>query len=154
MAAGALISLVMFALLGTSEQYMDRYESLDSRISLDNSVLLASDSLVLTGGSPGNWSETVLGEGNLTSFGLASAPNVIDYAKAARMQQISQANYTEVRRALGLSRSSVSIRIFPLGSNEPHYSFGVEPAPNATVAVSERVVVLNGSIALLRLSVG
>ena len=102
MAAGALISLVMFALLGTSEQYMDRYESLDSRISLDNSVLLASDSLVLTGGSPGNWSETVLGEGNLTSFGLASAPNVIDYAKAARMQQISQANYTEVRRALGL----------------------------------------------------
>ena len=154
MMAGTFIALMMFVMLGTSDQLTDKYRKADSEIGFANTLLAASDALVLTPGSPPNWEGITVTEGNLQSFGLASAPNVISPAKAARMENLNESGYSAIRAALGLSASNVSIEIMLLGDTAPLYSFGVKPANTSRSSVFERVASLNGSAVLVRLQAG
>lgn len=154
MLSGVLITLIFYAMLGTNERMDVRYAAIDSQIGFKRALLLASDSLVLTGGKPGDWDERVIGDYGLASFGLASAPNVLDYSKLARMQELNMTNYTEMRRALGLAKSNVSIEVLPLGGGGALYAFGTKPDNETTAAVFERLALLNGTTVVVRLEAG
>ena len=155
MLSGMFMALIVFSVLGTHDMLVAQYLAADSRMSLDNAMLLASDALVMTGGTPGNWETQAIGDGTLSSFGIASSPNVIDFSKASRLSELNATNYYEVKRALGLSKNDVSIDIEPLGgASLPYYSFGIRPDPQKSAYVFERVALLNNSYVTVRLTVG
>lgn len=155
MVSGTFITLILFVMLGIQGQFTDKYVQQDSEVSFANSVLAASDALVLTPGRPANWDYVVISDSNLESFGLASSSNVISTAKALRLVAINATNYTAVKAALGLAASNVSIEIMLLGNVTPLYSFGTKSSNTSRSTVFERLAVMDDNRpVLVRLEVG
>ena len=155
MVSGAFITLLLFLLLGTQEQLSNKYVQADAEITFSNTLLVASDSLVLTPGRPANWDLVSADSLSFESLGLASSPNVISTAKALRLQQLNLTNYTEVKTAMGLGAVNTSIEISLLSDPVPLYSFGVKPGNASRSMVFERLAVLDdGRPVVLRLEAG
>ncbi len=154
MVSGAMIAMIVFMMLGTSDKMTQNYRNANSEISFSNALLAASDSLVLTPGSPANWESTTIDGTGLSSFGLASSSNVISPAKAAAMQSLNATNYSTIKAALGLGAVNVSIEISNLSDSTTLYSFGVAPPGTARSAVFERVALLNNSAVLVKVTAG
>ena len=154
MMSGLFISLIFYTMIGTQEMYNSRVNLLDSQMSFRNAVIRASDSLVLSGGMPGNWETVTLTEGQLASYGLASSPNVIDPAKAARLGSDGNSNITEIKRCLGLAKVNVSIQISDLSSGNVLYSIGQNPPSDIQAMAIERFALLNGNPVKVRIEAG
>jgi len=155
MVSGTFITLLLFMMLGTQEQLSNKYVQADSEITFSNTLLMASDALVLTPGRPANWHLLHANSTSFESFGLASSPNVISAAKASRMQDLNNTNYSDVKTAMGLAAMNTSIEIILLDDAVPLYSFGQKPGNASRSSVFERVAVLDdGRPVLLRLEVG
>lgn len=154
MLSGAMIAMLIFVMLGTTEQMTQKYRDANSEISFSNALLAASDSLVLTPGAPSDWDLIAINDANLQSFGIASSANVISPSKAAAMQSLNATNYSAIKTALGLGAVNVSIEIRALGDSAAIYSFGIAPSSTARSAVFERVALLNGSVVLVRMVAG
>ncbi|MFA6330095.1 MAG: hypothetical protein WCX64_05445 [Candidatus Micrarchaeia archaeon] len=155
MVSGTFITLILFMMLGTQGQLSDKYVQADSEITFSNTLLMASDSLVLTPGRPANWDLLSENSTRLESVGIASSPNVISSAKALRLQQLNATNYTEIKTAMGLGAVNTSIEVTLLGDSVPLYSFGKKSGGSARSTVFERVAVLDdGRPVILRIEVG
>jgi len=155
MVSGTFITLLLFLMLGTQEQLSNKYVQADSEITFSNTLLMASDALVLTPGRPANWDMLPVNSTSFESMGLASSPNVISTAKAFRLSELNSTNYTEIKTVLGLGAASTSVEIFLFGDSVPLYSFGVKPSNTSRSSVFERVAMLDdGRPVLLRLEVG
>jgi hypothetical protein len=155
MVSGTFITLLLFLMMATQEQLGQKYAQADSEITFSDTLLMASDALVLTPGRPANWDLLFENSTTFESLGLASFPNVISAAKAVRLQQLNGTNYTEIKTSLGLGAFNTSIEITLLGDSLPLYSFGVKPGNTTRSTVFERVAMLDDSRpVVLRLEVG
>jgi hypothetical protein len=151
MISSAFFAIVLFIMLGTSQEIMLRVASARSDAGAKTALLLASDLLVLTPGTPADWENIpVLNDSNVNSLGLASSPNVISFSKAARLAALNSTNYTAIRGLLGLASGNLLVEISFMQNRSPIYRFGIDPANSTGVRVSERVAVLNGSLVLVR----
>jgi len=154
MVSGTFITLLLFMMLGTQEQLSSKYVQADSEITFSNTLLMASDALVLTPGRPANW-DLSPGIPVFESVGIASSPNVISTAKASRLQVLNTTNYTEIKTAMGLAAMNTSMEITLMGDSVPLYSFGIKPGNLTRSTVFERVAMLDdGRAVILRLEVG
>ena len=154
MMSGLFISLVFYTMIGAQEMYNSRSSLLDSQISFREAVVRASDTLVLTGGKPCNWETQTLSEGQLSSYGLAASPNIIDPVKAAKLGSDGNSNISEIKRALGLSKVNMSIQISSLSSGNVLYSIGQNPPMDRQAMVIERFALLNGNAVKVRIEAG
>jgi len=155
MVSGTFITLLLFIMLGTSDQLTQKYVQADSEVSFANTLLSASDSLVLTPGRPGNWELLDIPDDGVASVGLAYSPNVLSSQKLAKLESLNSTNYTAIKYGLGLGALNVSIEVMALGDGTPIYSFGVKPANTSRATVFERLAVLDdGRPVLMRLEVG
>lgn len=143
MVSGTFITLLLLMMLGTQQQLSEKYRQADSEITFSNTLLIASDALVLTPGRPANWDLLPTNSATFESVGLASSPNVISTAKALRLQDLNNTNYTQIKTAMGLGAVNTSIEITLLGDSVPLYSFGIKPGNTTRSTVFERVAVLD-----------
>lgn len=123
-----------------------------TRRELQDSASVAASQLVLTSGSPANWSI-----GNFSgpgSIGLVRERNMLNEQKLAKLQALNSTNYTEIKENLGCGKNELYVTVSNIYSNATLYSFG-KPAPAGledftSNHIVTRIALLNDSEVLLR----
>lgn len=152
-AASVLAFILLFCLLIWNTLAIRAEKSMEYR-EMRQAALHASDSLALTPGEPAGWHKmSELSESNLQSLGLASTRNKLDYNKIQQFASLNSTNYTVFKKTLGLSKYDYSLTITDINKTNAYYSTGINAYANSTKASITRLVVLNGSEALLNLEV-
>jgi len=146
-----LAALVVFLLSWSfiSYSFASQEEELQMQLALSG----ISDALVLSPGDPSDWESTV--KENASSFGLASEKNVLSDQKLSALQSLNQTQYDAVREKMGAGRHQVYIEARS-GNGTLFYSFGRKSGQmNGSIAsvTSERMAILNDSIAILKVEI-
>lgn len=143
-----LAALLVFTLAwrSMSQGYWEAQSDMD----MQSAALSISDALALSQGYPQGWEFSQ--QGNATSFGLASSKNALSHAKIKALQSSFASDYYSAKGTLGAGRFEPYITV-GYASGATLYSFGQAPSSqnmSVSSAIAERLCLLDGKLALLR----
>ena len=132
-----------------------RWNSSERYRELKVTALYAADALVTTSGDPKSWQilnlTTQINQTN--AIGLANSRCVLNNDKLVALKNYENSSYNAIKEKLGLSRYDMNILITDKYGNNTYYEFGQSVPAREISAVIERLVILNSSIEVLKLTV-
>lgn len=91
-----------------------------------------TEALIKTPGHPEDWEDS----GSVERYGLAHQPHNLSLKKVEEFNETCNANYSSVKRKLGLNLTNFRIALYNVSNNEPFLGCGAERTPEG-VSVSE-----------------
>ncbi len=139
-----------------SDRLGNRLSSSEQAIELAGAAEAAAAQLVASPGKPLDWNRIEFSEAVVDSIGLAESRNSLDSEKVEKFFELAanQTALASIQRMLGLARPGYNFSITLYNQTGAAVNqTGPEPPVQKPAASADRVGVLNGSLARIRLVV-
>lgn len=146
-ASSIFIGILLLAMTSWNDILLKSYR-FENKREIYQKALDVAESLVTFEGSPSDWHLLALADivpNNVSSFGLAKEPNVLDRDK---IEKLNQVDYDTARDILGLGREEFNLTIYN-STNDVVYSMG--NSIQETTALVQRYALLDGYNAKIEL---
>src|SRR3989344_4489924 len=142
--AGTVFLLIATMAIIYSNQTAQNVSIAETTNAREEAAIVAANALIYSTGTPGNW-ENLPSPAGIESIGIAKTRNEIDSQKLGRIIMLSQANYSEIKETLGLSRYGFFATVLNLQKSQPISQFGEQPQAEKETSTVNRIATLNGS---------
>jgi len=157
MDAGIALMIFLVILMSIATLWAETYRhvyGIGEMSPLKRRAVDVSELLVKTGGDPINWYElNAVNDSNTYSLGLAREENVLD---RLRLDKLNETNKTVINTIFGLAGEGFELTVTHNWTTSPNVRYNITTLNGsaATVYTAERIVLLDGERAALRLRVG